>query len=220
MRNEEKKKIVEKVLKYIQEDMAEDYSGHDFWHAWRVWRLACHLCKTVKVDRFTVELAALLHDCADWKFNDGDLDAGPREAGRLLRRLGVDKDRIHEVQEIIRHISFKGEGVKPEPMSPEGEVVQDADHLDSIGAIGAARTFAYGGAVGREIYNPNQEPLHFRNFAQYKNNHSSSINHFYERSLLMRDMMHTAEAKRIARYRHKYMERYLSEFMAEWNLEA
>lgn len=220
MTNSEKKKVIEKVLKYVQRDMADDYSGHDFWHAWRVWRLAKYLTGHEKVNKFTVELAALLHDCADWKFNDGDLEAGPREAGKLLKKLGVDKKIIFEVQEIIRHISFRGEGVKPESLSSEGQVVRDADHLDSIGAIGAARTFAYGGAVGKQIFDPNEHPAHFQNFAQYKNNHSSSINHFFERSLLMKNLMHTKEAKRIAVRRHKFLEKYISAFMAEWNLEA
>lgn len=220
MTQAEKKKVIERIIRYVHKDMANDFSGHDYWHAWRVWCLAKHLCRHEKADRFVVEIAALLHDCADWKFNDGDLEAGPREAKRLLRKLGVDGNRIEHVYYIIGHISFKGEGVKPEKLDTiEAQIVQDADRLDSIGAIGAARTFAYGGSLKRQIYDPEKKPAHFQNFAQYKNNHSSSINNFYEKLILMKGLMNTKEAKRLAVHRHRFIERFLQEFMDEWNLK-
>lgn len=220
MNKQEKEKIIDKVIKFMEKKLDDDCSGHDWWHVWRVWQNAKHLKKfEKKADWFVVELAALLHDIADWKFYGGDFSKGPKEAAKLLRRLGVDKKNIEKVQYIIANISFKGEGVKPEPLSIEGQIVQDADRLDGAGVLGAARTFAYGGAMGRAIYDPDKKPKHFQNFAQYKNNKSSSINHFHERLFLIKELMNTKEGKRIADRRHRELGKFLDEFMIEWEGE-
>lgn len=219
MTQKEKKEVIKKTVRFMEKRLGDDYSGHDWWHVWRVWRLAKHLSKYEKVDHFIIELGALLHDVADWKFYEGDLSKGPKEAAKFLRRVKVDKNIIGQIEYIIGHISFKGEGVNPEPLSIEGKIVQDADRLDATGAIGAARTFAYGGAMGRHIYNPEKKPLHFQNFYQYKNNHSPSINIFYEKMLLTKDLMNTEEGKRIANKRHKILEKFLANFMDEWEAQ-
>lgn len=220
MDKQEKEKIIEKVIRFMEKRLDDDCSGHDWWHVWRVWRNAQYLRKfEKKADWFVVELAALLHDIADWKFYGGDFDKGPKEAAKLLRRLKVDKKTIEKVQYIIANISFKGEKIKNEPLPIEGQIVQDSDRLDAIGVIGAARTFAYGGAMGRAIYDPDKKPAHFQNFKQYLNNNSSSINHFHEKLLLTKDLMNTKEGKRIAARRHRVLENLLKEFMIEWEGE-
>lgn len=217
MNKKEKQEVIKKVIKFMEKKQKDDCSGHDWWHTWRVWQNAKYLTKFEKTDNFVVELGALLHDIADWKFYGGDMEKGSREAGKLLRRLQVDDKVIKKVAEIVGHISFKGEGVNPDPLSLEGQVVQDADKLDAVGAIAAARTFAFGGAMGRAIYDPEVPPAHFQNFKQYKNNHSSSINHFYEQHFLMKDFMNTKEARRIAVKREKVLRKFLDDFMDEWH---
>lgn len=219
MTQKEKKEIIRKVIKFMEKRLEDDYSGHDWWHVWRVWRTAQYLSKFIKVNKFVVELGALLHDVADWKFYGGDMEEGAKEATKLLKRLKVEKKVIDQVCEIIRHISFKGEGVRPEPLSREGQIVQDADRLDSTGAVGIARTFAYGGARSKAIYDPEKRPAHFQNFKQYLNNKSSSINHFYERLFLVKDLMNTKVGKKIAAKRHKILEKFLVDFKGEWEAE-
>ena len=191
-------------------------SGHDWWHVYRVWKNAIHIGKQESVDIFVVELAALLHDVADWKFHDGNDEIGPQVAKEWLESLSVSEEIVSHVCQIIKDISFKGAGVVTAMKTTEGMVVQDADRLDALGAIGIARTFAYGGSKNREMYNPDINPEMHTSFEQYKNSQGTSINHFYEKLLLLKELMNTATAKQIAEKRHAVMEDYLNQFYREW----
>ena len=212
----DKESIIRQTEEYVRKAMEGEGTGHDWWHVYRVWKNALHLCKEEHADLFVVQLAALLHDIADWKFNNGDDSVGPRLGREWLEKLQVDEDVISHVCEIIKEVSFKGAGVKNRIQTREGMVVQDADRLDAIGAVGIARAFAYGGYKGREIYNPDIKPERHDTFEQYKNKTGPSINHFYEKLLLLKDMMNTKTAKNIAEQRHQFMEMYLERFYKEW----
>ena len=212
----DKKQIILKTADYVKEKLGGEGSGHDWWHIYRVWETAVKIAAREKADRFIVELAALLHDIADWKFNDGDAKAGSRKAREWLMSLNVDEAAIQHVCQIIDDISFKGAGVKTAMKTAEGSIVQDADRLDAIGAIGIARAFAYGGDKERELYNPEIKPEFHNSFEQYKNSKGPTINHFHEKLLLLKDLMNTGTAKKIAEDRHRYMENYLQRFYDEW----
>lgn len=191
--------------------------GHDWSHVDRVRKLALHIAKKEKADIFVVELAALLHDIADYKFYKGDEGIGGRMAAKWLRKSKVDEAVIKEILYIIREVSFKGAKVKSKVNTVEGMVVRDADKLDAIGAIEIARTFSFGGHFGVPIYVPGAKPTLHRSFAQYKKHSKSTINHFYEKLLLLKDRMHTKTGRRLAKKRHKFMEDFLKEFFEEWN---
>jgi uncharacterized protein len=191
-------------------------SGHDWWHVYRVWQTAKDISKKEKSDSFIVELAALLHDIADWKFHNGDETVGPKIAGKWLTSQGLNSESVKTVQEIIEDVSFKGAGVKKKIRSKEGKIVQDADRLDAMGAIGIARCFAYGGFKHYGIYNPEIKPKIHKTAEEYRRSKSSSINHFYEKLLLLRNLMNTRTAKKMAEKRHKFMKNYLNEFFKEW----
>lgn len=213
------KKIIEEIKKYLKENFKADATGHDWWHFWRVWKMAKEIAKKEGGNLFVIELAALLHDVADYKFNDGDDKAGGKTARVLLEKLNVDKKSIEQVCQIIDNVSFKGAGVKNGIKTKEGMIVQDADRLDVMGAMGIARTLAYGGFTKREIYNPEIKPRFYKTFEAYKNNQSSSINHFYEKLLLLENRLNTKTAKKIGKERHLFMENYLKQFFKEWNVE-
>jgi uncharacterized protein len=200
--------------------LAADSSGHDWHHIARVRRLALRLARDEGADPFVVELAALLHDIADWKFHGGDEHEGPRRAANWLASLGVDQLTIDRVSQIIREVSFKGAGVDTPTSSLEAQVVQDADRLDALGALGIARAFAYGGHAGRAIHDPDVPYETHGTFAEYKKNSGPTINHFYEKLLLLRDRMNTASGRRMAEARHQFMEEFLARFFSEWNGEA
>lgn len=212
----DKKEIIEKTADYIKSKLSGEGSGHDWWHIYRVWKNAINIGQYEKVDVFVVELAALLHDIADWKFHNGDDDIGPKMAREWLESLSVEEEIISHVCSIIKNISFKGANVENKIDTTEGMVVQDADRLDAIGAIGIARTFAYGGSKGREMYNPEIKPEIHNSFEEYKNNQTNTVNHFYEKLLLLKDKMNTETAKSIAQKRHEVMENFLKEFYDEW----
>jgi len=213
MNNEQ---IIAQTAEHIRLKLEGEGSGHDWWHVYRVWKNAIHIGKQEKADLFVIELAALLHDIADWKFHDGNEDIGPQLAREWLETLSVEESIIAHVCRIIRAISFKGAGVKNTMDSPEGLIVQDADRLDAMGAIGIARTFAYGGSKHREMYNPTVNPQLHTSFEQYKNSEGTTINHFYEKLLLLKDLMNTPTARKIAEGRHKYMQEFLQQFFLEW----
>lgn len=212
----DKEEVIKRTADYIKSKLDGEGSGHDWWHVYRVWKTAIEIGKKECADLFVVQLAALLHDIADWKFHSGDDSVGPKLAGELLEKLDVDENIIFNVCKIIKEVSFKGAGVKSKIKTKEGMVVQDADRLDAIGAIGIARAFAYGGHKGREIYNPNIKPEKHETFEQYRNNKGTTINHFYEKLLLLKDLMNTPSARKIAEERHKFMEEYLDRFFKEW----
>ncbi len=215
----DKKKIIEEVKKYLKENFRADPTGHDWWHFRRVWKMSRKIAKKEGGNLFIIELAALLHDVADYKFNNGDDKAGGRTARSLLKKFNVDEKSIEQVCQIIDNVSFKGARVKNGIKTKEGMIVQDADRLDVMGAMGIARTLAYGGFTKRELYNPKIKPRSYKTFEEYKNNRSSSINHFYEKLLLLEDMLNTKTAKKIGKKRHLFMKNYLKEFFKEWNVE-
>ena len=212
----DKDQVIIQTTEYIKAKLMGEGSGHDWWHVYRVWKNAIHIGKQESVDIFVVELAALLHDVADWKFNDGNDEIGPQVAKEWLESLSVSEEIVSHVCQIIKDISFKGAGVVTAMKTTEGMVVQDADRLDALGAIGIARTFAYGGSKNREMYNPEINPEMHASFEQYKNSEGTSINHFYEKLLLLKELMNTATAKQIAEKRHAVMEDYLDQFYREW----
>jgi len=214
-----KEEVIKRTADYIKSRLDGEGSGHDWWHVYRVWKTAVNIGEKECADLFVVQLAALLHDIADWKFHSGNDSIGPKLAREWLEKLDVDENITSHVCEIIKEISFKGAGVKSRIKTKEGMVVQDADRLDAIGAIGIARAFAYGGHKGREIYNPNIKPEKHETFEQYRNNKGTTVNHFYEKLLLLKDLMNTETARKIAEERHNFMKEYLSRFFKEWEGE-
>lgn len=207
--------IVEKTRDFVRKTLENAEGGHDWWHIHRVWLNAHRIAENENADMLVVELAALLHDIADSKFHGGDEEIGPATAGKFLRELNIDESIIMHVQEIIRNISFKAGFDQNIFHSKELEIVQDADRLDAIGAIGVARAFSYGGFKGREIYNPEVAPNMNMTKEEYKNSASPSINHFYEKLLLLKDKMNTETGKQMAEQRHLFMEMYLQQFFDE-----
>lgn len=212
--------LITNIASQVKEKFLTESSGHDWWHIYRVWKMAQHICKAEKAETLVVELAALLHDIADWKFHDGDETAGPRAAKAILQTHNVPNDINIHVCKIITEVSFKGAGVDTKPSTLEGQVVQDADRLDAMGAVGIARTFAYGGHKGRLLYDPAVKPSQHMTKEEYMQSTSHTINHFYEKLLLLKDLMNTQEAKRMAEGRHDFMETYLKQFFKEWEGEA
>ncbi len=219
--------IIQRTAEYVKGEFARDSSGHDWWHIVRVWKTALTLCKYEKADVYTVELAALLHDLDDWKLipspptplpkgEGGKGEGRPVRAEAWLRRMGVDPALAEHVCEIITGLSFKGALVETPMRTLEGQIVQDADRLDAIGAIGIARAFAYGGHKGRLLYDPASPPQMHASFEQYQNSGSATINHFYEKLLLLKDRMNTPTAQKVAAQRHAHMELFLEQFMREW----
>ncbi len=212
--------IITKTEQYVRNELEGEGSGHDWWHIHRVRNTALMLAENEHADLVVVELAALLHDIADHKFHNGDDTAGPKVAGKWLAGLSVEPDIIKHVQEIIRDLSFKGAKVATPMRTIEGKVVQDADRLDAIGAIGIARAFAYGGHKNRELYNPEISTTQHTSFEAYKNDAGPTVNHFYEKLFLLKDRMNTEAGKRIAQERHEFMKAYIDRFYAEWNGKA
>lgn len=208
--------IVQSAADHIKNLLAADSSGHDWWHIYRVWRMAIRLGQAEGADLYVVQLAALLHDIADWKFHDGDLTAGPKAARAWMESHDVDIATIEHVCEIIGQLSYKGAGVSTDMNTLEGQVVQDADRLDAIGAIGIARAFAYGGHAGRLLYDPEHPPEQHDSPQAYRNSKGPTINHFHEKLLLLKNRMQTTTGKQLAQQRHVYMEEYLEQFHAEW----
>lgn len=206
---------INKTITFVQTTLKNAEGGHDWWHIHRVWSNAKLIAQTEQVDILTIELAALLHDIADSKFNNGDEEIGPNMAGDFLRSINIDEAIILHVQQIIRHMSFKSSFDKPAFTSKELEIVQDADRLDAIGAIGIARAFNYGGFKGRELYNPKIKPDLNMSKEAYKNSTAPTINHFYEKLLLLKDKMNTPTGKQLAEQRHRFMEDYLKQFYME-----
>jgi uncharacterized protein len=213
----EKDIIIQKTIEFVKEALHNAEGGHDWWHIQRVWNLSKQIAKTEKVDIFIVELGALLHDIADSKFHDGNEQIGPQKARNYLGSLNVDEETIVHIENIISNISFKGGNHSQKFKSPELDVVQDADRLDALGAIGIARTFNYGGHKGREIYNPNIKPNLNMNKEEYKNSTAPTLNHFYEKLLLLKDRMNTKTGEIMAKHRHDFMQQYLEEFYLEWD---
>lgn len=208
--------IIAKTASFVQERLKDAESGHDWWHIQRVWNNTKLILETEQADHLVCELTALLHDIADSKFHNGDETIGPRIAGEFLQTLGLDQACITHVQQIILNMSFKASLGERNFHSKELEIVQDADRLDAIGAIGIARAFNYGGYKNREIHNPEVPVQENQSKEAYKNTTAPTINHFYEKLLLLKDKMNTPTGKTIAAGRHAFMEEYLQQFYGEW----
>jgi uncharacterized protein len=212
-----KETIILNTKTFVQQTLKNAEGGHDWFHILRVWNNAKLIAKSENVDIFIVELGALLHDIADSKFNNGDETVGPKVAREFLESQNIINSVIVHVENIITNISFKGGNFKQKFTSPELEVVQDADRLDAIGAIGIARCFNYGGFKNRTLYDPEIPPKLNQTKEEYKNSKAPTINHFYEKLLLLKDRMNTITGKKIAEERHVYMEDFLQQFYDEWN---
>ncbi|HEY2582725.1 MAG TPA: HD domain-containing protein [Mucilaginibacter sp.] len=207
--------LIDKTVSFVKTTLKDAEGGHDWWHIHRVWNNAKLIAKTEQANPLVVELAALLHDIADSKFHDGDENLGPGKAGDFLRSVDIDEQTIHHVQQIIRHISFKANFDRTDFHSIELDIVQDADRLDAIGAIGIARAFNYGGYKGTEIYNPEIKPKLDMTKAEYKNSTAPTINHFYEKLLLLKDKMNTKTGNELAEQRHNFMLSFLRQFYSD-----
>lgn len=214
-----KKLMIEKTKEFVKEKLYGEGSGHDWFHIERVYNLSRYLAEKENADSFIVEMAALLHDIDDWKFSSNN-DNNPTNTEVFLKKIQVNEEDLIKIIKIINTISFKGGVVDSSQETIEGKVVQDADRLDAIGAIGIARTFAYGGHKNRVIYDPNIKPINFTTLDEVKNENNHTINHFYEKLLKLKDLMNTKSAKEIAEKRHKYMEEFLNEFYSEWNFNS
>jgi len=210
---------IQLTVDFVKSELADAEGGHDWWHIYRVWKTAKQIAHTETVDTQVVELGALLHDIADAKFHDGDETIGPRKAKAFLESIKMDKATILHVINIIENISFKGGNFDQKFNSPELAVVQDADRLDALGAIGIARTFNYGGFKNRALYDPNIPPNLNMTKEEYKKSTAPTLNHFYEKLLLLKDRMNTPTGKAMAEKRHQFMENYLEQFYSEWEGE-
>jgi uncharacterized protein len=207
--------IIDRTIQFVKETLADAEAGHDWFHIDRVYKNAIAINKIEQADDLVVALAALLHDIADAKFNNGDEEIGPRVAGEFLNTLDIAPQIIEHVQQIIRNLSYKSSLGLITFKSKELDVVQDADRLDAIGAIGIARAFTYGGYKNRILYDPEIKPQLNMTKEEYKNSTSPTINHFYEKLLLLKDLMKTDEGRKIAKQRHDFMLTYLDQFHLE-----
>jgi len=208
--------IIDKTILFVKEQLKNAEGGHDWFHIERVYKNSILIAKNEQCNLEIVKLGALLHDIADSKFNDGDETIGPKIARKFLEKEKVKKEEIDHVVAIIENISFKGGNFEKKFTSKELDIVQDADRIDALGAIGIARTFNYGGFKNRAIYNPNIAPKFNMSKEEYKNSEAPTINHFYEKLLLLKNKMNTESGKKIAEERHLFMENFLSQFYAEW----
>ncbi|UAB81842.1 HD domain-containing protein [Marixanthomonas sp. SCSIO 43207] len=208
--------LIDKTITFVKKELKNAEGGHDWFHIERVYKNAMHILKTEEANHLVVALGALLHDIADSKFHDGDETIGPKKATEFLISENVSSTTIQHIVQIIKNISFKGGNTTQKFHSKELDIVQDADRLDALGAIGIARTFNYGGFKNRTIYNPEIKPNATMSPEAYKASNAPTINHFYEKLLLLKDRMNTETGKRIAAERHVFMKTFLQQFYAEW----
>ncbi len=211
--------VIDNTILFVKQKLENAEAGHDWFHIERVFKNALLIAQHEECDIEIVKLGALLHDIADSKFHGGDETIGPRIAREFLESQKIAESKIQHVVAIIENISFKGGNFEKKFNSKELEIVQDADRLDAIGAIGIARTFNYGGFKNRQLYNPNIPPKMNMSKEEYKNSEAPTLNHFYEKLLLLKDKMNTKTGKELAVDRHRFMENFLSQFYAEWEGE-
>ena len=210
--------LISATIQFVQTTLARAEAGHDWWHVHRVWKNAQQIAQAEQANLLVVELGALLHDIADAKFHQGDEEVGPRVAQQFLEEQGANSETVTHVGKIVRHVSFKGGNFDQTFYSPELAIVQDADRLDALGAIGIARTFHYGGFRNRLLYDPSIPPNLDMSKEEYKRSEAPTINHFYEKLLLLKDRMNTETGKRMAEERHLFMEQFLNAVLPrmEW----
>ncbi|MCU7615125.1 HD domain-containing protein [Chryseobacterium sp. GMJ5] len=210
---------IDKTVEFVKQKLEGAEAGHDWFHIERVWKLSKKIAATEICNREVVELSALLHDIADPKFHDGDETLALKISRAFLEHEEVDEDVIQQVLFVIKNISFKNRGDVPEDLPVELKIVQDADRIDAIGAIGIGRTFNFGGFKNNLMYHPDIEPKLNMPKEEYKKSNGTTINHFYEKLLLLKDLMKTNEGKKIAEERHDFMLTFLDRFFKEWNVE-
>lgn len=215
----DKKAIIQETVNFVKNALKDAEGWHDWYHIYRVHKTAKHIAKDENVDMFVVELWALLHDIADYKFHNWDEKVGPKKARNFLSSLNVEEEIIAHIENIILNISFKWGNYTQKFKSPELDVIQDADRLDALGAIWVARTFNYGWYKWRHIHNPDIQARLNMTKEEYKKNTSPTINHFYEKLLKLEKIMNTKTGKAMAKHRHEFMEIFLDEFYKEWNWE-
>lgn len=208
--------LISATTEFVRSTLSDAEAGHDWYHTRRVWQNAQYIAAEESVNQLVVELGALLHDIADAKFYGGDEEIGPETAQQFLEKQGVEPVVIEHVVQIVRHVSFKGGNFSTSFNSPELAVVQDADRLDAIGAIGIARAFHYGGFRNRPLYDPDVPPDLTMSKEDYKRSQAPTINHFYEKLLLLKDRMNTEAGRKLAEERHQFMEQFLNQFYREW----
>jgi uncharacterized protein len=213
---EAQEQIIESTVNFVQDELKNAEGGHDWWHIYRVWKLAMKIANLENADLFVVQLGALLHDIADSKFNEGDEEIGPQKAVQFMMRLNLTSNTIEHIEAIIRNISFHKTFEEKKFDSLELQVIQDADRLDAIGAIGIARAFNFGGHKNFKLYDPDIEPDLHMDKETYKKSDAPTINHFYEKLFLLKDMMNTQTGRRLAEKRHTFMKRFVDQFMNEW----
>lgn len=211
--------IIDNAIRFVKQQLENAEGGHDWFHTERVYKNALLIAKEETCDLTVVKLGALLHDIADSKFHNGDESLGPKIAYDFLKSQNLSDDVILQVIAIVENISFKGGNFEKKFHSKELDIVQDADRLDALGAIGIARTFNYGGFKNRSLYDPNIQPNLNMSKEEYKNSNAPTLNHFYEKLLLLKDLMNTETGKKMALERHRFMENFLSQFYAEWEGE-
>ncbi len=211
---------IDQTIAFVKKELEGAEAGHDWFHIERVYNNALNLLKTEKANEQVVILGTLLHDIADSKFHNGDETIGPKKAMDFMTSININDEVKKHVVKIIENISFKGGNFNQTFHSKELEIVQDADRLDAIGAIGIARAFQYGGFKNRTIHNPNEKPKFNMSKEEYKKHTGSTLNHFYEKLLLLKDLMNTETGKKIAQNRHQYMEGFLEQFYNEWEGRA
>lgn len=204
--------IINNTKAFVKDKLSKEGSGHDWFHIKRVYNLSTYLCQKEGGDEFIIKMTALLHDIDDWKFSEDN-----NTTENFLKSLHLDKEHINKIINIITTMSYKGGVTDSSQITLEGKIVQDADRLDAMGAIGIARAFTYGGSKNRLIYDPNIKPMDFQSLDQVKNSNNHTINHFYEKLLKLKELINTNTAKQIAEERHRFMEIYLDEFYYEWN---
>ena len=209
--------LIDQTIAYVKETLHNAEGGHDWFHIERVYKNSLNIAASEEADLLVVKLGALLHDIADSKFHGGDDTVGPAKAKEFLETQKVSEEIINHVVMIIENISFKGGNVQQQFRSMELDIVQDADRLDALGAIGIARTFNYGGFKNRPLYDPEIKPNLNMSKEEYKASLAPTINHFYEKLLLLKERMNTTTAKKIAEQRHAFMEVFLDQFYAEWD---
>ncbi|AHF15380.1 HD domain-containing protein [Niabella soli] len=215
-----KEQVINNTVLFVQQELSNAEGGHDWFHIERVWKTAKQIAVSEKADPFIVELGALLHDIADAKFHNGNESIGPEKARAFLETQEVDAATITAVENIIKYISFKTSYAANSYQSPELNIVQDADRLDAIGAIGIARAFNYGGFKNRKLYDPAIPPAVYQTPEAYKKNEAPTLNHFYEKLFHLKAKMNTTAGRKMAEARHQFMEAFIARFYKEWNGEA
>ncbi|EJL74871.1 HD domain-containing protein [Chryseobacterium populi] len=213
------KTTIEKTIEFVKEKLKGAEAGHDWFHIERVWKLSKKIAREENCDQEVVELSALLHDIADPKFYDGDETIALKVSREFLESQRVPEEMIEKVLFIVKNISFKNRGEAPKDLPIELKIVQDADRLDAIGAIGIARTFNFGGFKNNLMYHPDIEPKMNMSKEEYKKSDGTTINHFYEKLLLLKELMNTEKGKEMAQERHHFMLAFLDEFYKEWNVD-